>query len=227
LRCLLEQSKHQRQEDVDMVVDATGLDPVQVEATWLLFVSTASMVNHKDSYLTKEQLFSTGFLDDVKEFLHPTPIDSLVRGFNEAENGRITFTDFITGLHGCANLECSLERQCDTLLVLEGILRAIGDTAVSVDTVVDAKKLQFTRRYNEMLEAFIEWKDYIPQDKGRRLDVVRGCFIGAENEKVVRALRICYVDYSGLRMAAEIIFKLVNTLMASRKRVVEARASRQ
>jgi hypothetical protein len=78
---------------------------------------------------------------------------------------------------------------------------------------LDDKRRRFSHRYDEMLTSFYEWEDIMPSGEGRRMDVVRGCFVGARNPAVVDALRIVYVDYSPLRVAGDIIFKLVSSVM--------------
>lgn len=40
-----------------------------------------------------------------------------------------------------------------------------------------------------------------------------GCFAGAKNEGVVKALEILYIDYLPLRVAGDIIFKLMKKVM--------------
>jgi hypothetical protein len=49
------------------------------------------------------------------------------------------------------------------------------------------------------------------------MDVIRGCFVGAENEAVVSALKIVYVDYSALRVAGDLIFGIVSSFMNGQK----------
>ena len=67
-----------------------------------------------------------------------------------------------------------------------------------------------------MVNKFKEWEDFVPKGEGRRLDILRGCFVGAENEKVVKALKIVYVDYSALRMAGDLIFSLMTALVSGK-----------
>jgi hypothetical protein len=86
----------------------------------------------------------------------------------------------------------------------------------AVGTEMDEKRLRFSERYDEMLSQFMEWEDVMPDGEGRRMDVVRGCFIGARNPPVVEALRVVYVDFSPLRVAGDIIFKLVSGVMRAR-----------
>jgi hypothetical protein len=46
------------------------------------------------------------------------------------------------------------------------------------------------------------------------LDILRGCFSGARDEKVVAALKIVYMDYAALRLAGDLIFKLMSKIAA-------------
>lgn len=219
---LMEDSKQERERDVNDVVAATGLDPAEVEKTWLMFVGAASKRN-KGNYLTKEQLCSAGFLSDLEKELHPAPIDSLLEKFDSAKNRQLGFKDFIIELQNCVSMECSLERNCDSLVVLQNLVHRISTHEGTAEEVISERKQQYGRRYDEMLEAFKVWKPLVPEGEGQVLDVVRGCFVGAENEQVVKALRICYVDYSGLRVAAEIIFKIVKSFMSKRQKAIESK----
>ena len=53
--------------------------------------------------------------------------------------------------------------------------------------------------------------------ESRRMEIVRGCFTGAELPKVVDALRVVYVDYAALRVAGDIIYKLTATILNKRR----------
>jgi hypothetical protein len=84
---------------------------------------------------------------------------------------------------------------------------------------LDEQRRKFSARYDEMVASFIEWEHLLPPkeaNESRRMEVVRGCFVGAENQKVVDALRIVYEDYAALRLAGDIIFKLVSTILNRR-----------
>jgi len=97
----------------------------------------------------------------------------------------------------------------------------------------------YRERYLDMVQSFAKWgkqlnkisstslpsdmntstnqiTDNISTDKDSRLNlIVSGCFAGAENPGVVKALGILYEDYLPLRMAGDIVFKLVKTKMNS------------
>lgn len=92
------------------------------------------------------------------------------------------------------------------LLQLESEQQRMGTKSVS----------RFEHRYNEMVHSFSQWENCIPQGEGRRLDVLKGCFVGAKNAKVLEALKIVYVDYAALRFAGDLIFKLVSSIMHTR-----------
>jgi len=58
----------------------------------------------------------------------------------------------------------------------------------------------------------------------RRDEILKGCFVGAKNEYVVRALGIVSTDYVVLKVAGDIISKLMSKLIGAtkkKKRVVK------
>uniref|UniRef100_A0A7S1GGK4 Uncharacterized protein n=1 Tax=Cyclophora tenuis TaxID=216820 RepID=A0A7S1GGK4_CYCTE len=88
-------------------------------------------------------------------------------------------------------------------------------------------KQKHVESYLHMVQSFQEWEGFvIPNNnnnsnknnsQNRRLDVLRGCFVGARNPKVVLALQIVYVDYSALRFAGNLIFKLMSAIVNRQK----------
>ena len=106
------------------------------------------------------------------------------------------------------------------------VLERIADTLPPTNDQVirfDAKRQKHVERYDFMVDSFKEWKDLVidpssssDKESSRRLDVLMGCFVGAENPRVVQALQIVYVDYSALRVAGNLIFKIMSTLIRSR-----------
>ena len=83
----------------------------------------------------------------------------------------------------------------------------------------DVKRQKHEERYNFMVESFREWESMLPPrpENNRRWDVVHGCFVGAQNPKVVTALRIVYCDYYGLRLAGDVIFSIASSLIPQSK----------
>lgn len=80
----------------------------------------------------------------------------------------------------------------------------------------NAKKCKFEERYDFMVQSFSIWQEVMPEGEGRRMDVLKGCIVGAKNEKVLEALKIVYVDYAALRFAGDLIFQLVSALVQNR-----------
>ena len=57
-------------------------------------------------------------------------------------------------------------------------------------------------------------KGDVDQD-GRLLQVLKGSLVGIHCEPVVEALKMCYLDYSPLRLGGDVIFKLLKQVVAS------------
>jgi len=80
------------------------------------------------------------------------------------------------------------------------------------------KRQKYSDRYDEYVSKFQLWErkflgnaDAVKR-QSRRLDILRGCFVGARNAKVVAALKIVYMDYAALRLAGDLIFKLMSKI---------------
>ena len=81
-------------------------------------------------------------------------------------------------------------------------------------------------RFDAMLEQCLEWDAQlnncgpmadeceIDEDEGRLLQVLRGSLRGANCPPVADALRMCYADYSPLRLGGDVIFKLLKRVVA-------------
>lgn len=80
------------------------------------------------------------------------------------------------------------------------------------------KRQRHSDKFDEYVLTFKVWEDRFVGDKGaddqpsRRLDILRGCFSGARDAKVVVALKIVYMDYTALRLAGDLIFKLMSKI---------------
>ena len=232
LREFMAESIRQRESDVQTVLNVTGLmdkDEREIQEIRLMFVSTASQLNH-DSYLTLEQLKETGMITSTAtHVLGFDTVDQLLERLDTEKTGKLNFVQLMVGLWTCANDICGLER-CNPRVVLHNLIVELDENLPSLTAGAEHlqrgssvenssdKTERFARRYNEMVASFIEWKDLLPPHgddsvESRPMQVVRGCFVGAENEKVVDALRICYVEYTGLRIAGDVIFKLASSVL--------------
>ena len=78
---------------------------------------------------------------------------------------------------------------------------------------------KYRARFDGMVNEFASWdEDAALAERARarnpRLaEVLDGCFAGARNPSVVRALRVIYEDYRALRMGGDLVFKLMRTLV--------------
>jgi hypothetical protein len=233
LKELMVKSQHERESEVAFVVNETGLAGDDVEATRLAFVSVAAELNG-DAYLTRNQLERIEVLTDVavnilnyesvedlldrlEQYSHSISASDAKRHPHRHPHGKLSFTDLIVGLQRCAEEMCGLEA-CNPAAVMQQIMLDINShPPTAVNVALDEKRRKFSDRYDEMLTQFVKWEQVMPDGDGRRMDVVKGCFVGARNQPVVDALRIVYVDFSPLRVAGDIIFKLVSGVMRARQ----------
>ena len=179
-------------------------------------VATASQLN-EDSYMTLDQLAETGILPSiaVNELGFGTAQQLLDR-LDRNNTGKVTFLDLVYGLMDCAEEMCRVEL-CNPHAVLYQMFVELHE---SPPVIKDSKRLpdrqKFRERYDHMVASFVKWKHFVPDSAStdsRLMEVIRGCFAGAEIPQVVDALRIVYMDYAGLRLAAGIIFALVSSRM--------------
>jgi hypothetical protein len=219
---LMETSLAEREDQIATVVARTGLDPIEVEEARIVFFEVTSNLNH-DTYLTPAQLEATRLFQTVHERLQFETAAAVVSRLDRHGQGKIGLADFLIGLHECAEEQCRIEDDCYPLEVIHVLLEEIDEMenpTASVETFEKfenrrAKEVRYEARYDEMVEIFRGWKGIVPKRKNpnRKWEVVQGCFVGAENQAVVDALRIVFVDYAALRVAAEVILSLAASLL--------------
>mmetsp|Transcript_12442 Transcript_12442/g.17080 ORF Transcript_12442/g.17080 Transcript_12442/m.17080 type:complete len:107 (+) Transcript_12442:156-476(+) len=79
---------------------------------------------------------------------------------------------------------------------------------------------KYRERYLYMVQSFGQWGQKFHNDggalysSGRIGQVIKGCFEGAKNPGVVKALGILYEDYLPLRVAGDTIFKMVEARLS-------------
>ena len=78
---------------------------------------------------------------------------------------------------------------------------------------------KYRARFDGMVREFSSWDEdaaLVERARARNprlAEVLDGCFAGARNPSVVRALRVIYEDYRALRMGGDLVFKLMRTLV--------------
>merc|ERR1711957_108042 len=124
----------------------------------------------------------------------------------------LTFEAFMVGLQRCngdsRNYNCNLN---DVLAEIIKMMEPIEEKRNKL--TVSERKRKASDQYDSMVRAFGEWEDLVPKGDGRMIEVLRGCFAGAKNDKVLNALKIVYTDYSAIRIAGDLIFKLMRRLI--------------
>jgi len=176
-------------------------------------------------------LIQCGFITEATKLLHFDDNMDVINKIDPKNTGFVTYKRLVLGLQDCTEESCSIrdddddDDRCDTNELLQLLMKRIKSNAIKIinnnenddgnKLNLTGKRLQYSNKYDEMVKSFRNWKDYVPSDEGRLLDVLRGCFIGAENKFVVEALRIVYVDYTPLRLAGNTIFALMKRLIKS------------
>jgi len=96
------------------------------------------------------------------------------------------------------------------------------------------KRRRFSDRFDEFVSTFQLWETkFLQHNKGsnagsddvdkkteelqqeqttRRFEILKGCFVGARNERNVAALKIVYMDYAALRVGGDLIFSLMSKI---------------
>lgn len=221
LQRLLHDAAQRGHAEVAGLVATTDLAKEHVEVSRLAFLTLAAATEsgrEEEAHLTLEQLVDSGLADTAMALLGlDDPKDFLMR-LDPQESGRVTFPEFMVGLQTIAEQVCATDR-CDPAMVLQTVATEMEPVLASSNVKLDKKRQEFSDRYDRMVEAFQSWDDVVPTGEGRRLDVLRGCFVGARNQRVVEALRVVYIDYAALRLAGNSIFALTKSLVTQlRKR---------
>ncbi len=216
-------SQVMRQEQVESVAHHTGLPPEEVDLLRIAFLSIAQE-NHftnGQAFLSKQQLQESGIGDIVLQDIGYANVDAFFDVLDANSDGCLSFDELMMGLYSNAVDSCFDDMECDPSQVLHTLLAPLlNDGTTKHHRVLDKKHQRYSDRYDEMIETFANWESSFIDlsGEGRQLDVLRGCFVGAKNEKVLEALRIVYVDYPPLRVAGNLIFKLMSALVNSRQK---------
>jgi hypothetical protein len=217
LRDVMEESRKDKQSQIKTVIETTGLSRTEAESCWSTFIR---MGESQRLSLKRLKMFigkTTYEYFDVE-----TVEEAMDRICLNGESDSLSFDQLMVGIlnNGSKKLPRDVEQHSKAnvlqqILDKDRILRAEGS---DFSSRLDSKHRRYNDRYDDMLEQFGRWKTYIPDGEGRRLDILRGCFVGSENPAVIEALRIIYVDYSALRLSGDWIFKVVSTIMGSVER---------
>lgn len=226
LKRVKENSVANRQEEEKILTTMTGLTTREIDEGRRVFLSLQNQEDNNaydddDSFITKDQLIQSGILDIIaklniiEDFLPPSE-EEIVQHFHMDKKERLTFQHFMMGMH---------ERTMNSFRKIPSVLAemeqrtshnnssfvASGDKKAHHNIMILNKKQQkHSDRFDDMLIAFGEWETKMQPGDGRTFDIVRGCFTGAKNPKVVEGLKIVYMDYYPLRFAGDLVFKIAS-----------------
>jgi hypothetical protein len=208
LQQVMDESKAYQQVQMEAVVAKTGLSMETVQSSWASFCTLAQDRDIPIDQVERILLLLRGGELDLELFQSSSSLDhdGMLSQLNPDQNDSLTFEELMTGLNDLSTLNSPPD------MVLQELFDAVEGTKSS-SSKLDKKRAKYNQRYDDMLTKFGEWKAFIPDGEGRRLDILRGCFVGSENPKVVEALRIIYTDNGALRLSGDWIFKVVSTLM--------------
>lgn len=209
---VMRDSRDYHRQQVDTVASKTGISASDVESGRFAFLSVADYKNDGDTVLNLDQLVETGVAATVVEMLGYEDFDDFVQNTCKDQQCELTFDETMVALQQCP--AGSKARECNPHLVLQEIAMRMTST----DTAASERKDKYAKRYDEMVKSFAEWEQYMPEgEDGRWLEVLRGCFVGAKNADVVKALKIVYMDYSALRLAGDTIYGIMGKLIRKKK----------
>jgi len=151
--------------------------------------------------------------DSVSEFMSTVDDDN---------NDEISFEEFMVALIKTTD---DAKESINEILAMNNdigceIVEEYDSSCVSVPPDAYAK---YNDRYDNMLSTVSTWETQLggeekksASEMGRTERILYGCFAGAKDEEVVEALRAVYVDFTALRMAGDIIFKLLTKYLNSK-----------
>jgi hypothetical protein len=146
-------------------------------------------------------------LETFEDFLHTMEKD---------EYGKLNFEMFMIGLQRCTDKSCD-DVSCEVKNVLDEIIKRMSVYEDKKTTQNDQAK-KHSEKYDMMVRSFKEWENLMPSGESRMIDVLRGCFVGARNDKIVSALKIVYMDYSALRIGGDLVFSLMAKLITNKRK---------
>lgn len=191
------------------IIESTKLSPSEIYEGRKAFLTIDA---NDDGELSIDELVNSGFVDTIVQILQMDSFETLLKKLDEDEVGKLDFEMFMIGIQRCVN--DSENKSCNVSTVLDDVIKRMEAKQESGElSATDIKKRKYNERYNDMVAAFQEWEDLVPEGDGRLKEVLTGCFYGAKNKQIVNALRIVYVDYSALRVSGDLIFKLMKSLV--------------
>jgi len=219
LKSTMEDGIEEREAKEKELVDYHGLDIHTIDHGRRAFMAIMQDGSpDSEGQWTMGTLIDSGIVSTIVELLEFESFDEFVKVMDADEDEKLTFEKFMIGLQKCSDTN-GCDVSCNLTEVLrEIVMRMEPLEAKKKEVSVDERKRKFSERYDSMVQSFEEWEELIPAGDGRMLEVLKGSFAGAKNEKIVQALKIVYMDYSALRLGGDLVFKLLSKLVERRQR---------
>jgi len=218
LKNTMEECTEERDKKEKELEDEYGLDMPTINHGRRAYM--AVMQDDAKGELTMAGLVDSGIVNTISELLGFETFEEFVEVMDTDANEKLTFENFIVGLQRCQS-ETSCDVNCNLSEVLQEIIKRMEPLEAKKKEVdVQERQRKYSDRYDEMVKTFEEWEKLVPSsdDDGRMMQVLQGSFAGAKNDKIVKALKIVYMDYSALRVGGDLVFKLMSKLMARREK---------
>lgn len=204
-----------------------GTDPEKLAASRLLFDfvdGDNSGGLDRDELLRSPELMALIRNDDGDPLGDGDVVDAFMGLADENGDGVISFVEF-------ANATATSLRSVDDALTA-ALLSTTSGSNTKKQGGFGLRKPP-GERFDAMLQQCLEWEESLGcgvsaieidcavdvqileqgDEDGRLLQVLKGSLVGARCEPVVEALKMCYLDYSPLRLGGDIIFKLLKRIV--------------
>lgn len=219
LKGVMETSIEERDVVENRLVDENGFDLETIDHGRQAFLSLMDDESHEGE-LTMSALIDSGIVETIIELLQYESFDAFVDTMDADEHEKLSFEKFMIGLQKCTagdGERCDVS--CDVSEVLSEVIRRMEPVeAKRKEISASDRKEKYSEKFDNMVTSFGEWEELVPTGDGRMIDVLRGCFVGAKNDKIVGALKIVYMDYSALRVGGDLVFKLMGKLVKRKQK---------
>ena len=145
-------------------------------------------------------------------------VDRFLRAADTDNDGEISFVELISAAASEPRLQMAD-------VALEAAIQVANDLPKGGGGMFGRKAPG--ERFDAMLEQCTQWEAELgctpddcdlpneSKDDTRMLQVLKGSFAGARCRPIADALRVCYLEYSPLRLGGDVIFKLLKRVVAS------------
>lgn len=216
LKDVMERQIEKRIQEEQRVQNKTGLSLSIIDDGRRAYMALLEYHEEDSGQLTMAQLIDSGIVQTVVEILELETFEDFVHTMEKDKDGKLNFEMFMIGLQRCTDKSCD-DVSCEVKDVLDEIIKRMSSYDERKQTQNDPAK-KHSDKYDMMVRSFKEWEELIPNGESRMLDVLRGCFVGARNEKIVSALKIVYMDYSALRIGGDLVFSLMSKLITNARK---------